>query len=51
MSEILSSACRICLSNAYIMMDVFDEVSDFNMTLSEMIEMCGDLKVIIYSYQ
>lgn len=42
-----SSTCRICLESSFIMLDVFDEVSDFNMKISEMIEMCGDLKVMI----
>lgn len=47
--EILNNTCRICLENAYIMLDIFDEVSDFNMKISEMVEMCGDLKVHIHN--
>lgn len=46
MSVFLRSCCRICLAKEHIMIYLFDQVDEFDMTLSDLLETCVDVKVI-----
>lgn len=45
MNEYLTSCCRVCLVAENVMVNLFDNVDKFNMTLSELLYECAQMKV------